>query len=170
LNWTASELKLFAHALPGQISKRSEFRAVECFIVSVETSGTYFGDGVYYYLSLTDWSTIILINTELFWTYSGLIVLAGRESAFHGSLHKTVCHRDKIYVDGDVHTNTLFKRGIMGTWHRISAKHLASYLEEMTFRFNRRTSSTADRQSRHYICATISRAWQRISPQLSCDA
>jgi hypothetical protein len=25
-----------------------------------------------------------------------------------------------------------------GTWHKISAKHLTAYLEEMTFRFNRR--------------------------------
>jgi hypothetical protein len=30
------------------------------------------------------------------------------------------------------------KRGIIGTWHRISAKHLAAYLDEMSFRFNRR--------------------------------
>ncbi|MBZ5706857.1 MAG: hypothetical protein LAN63_16020 [Acidobacteriia bacterium] len=28
----------------------------------------------------------------------------------------------------------------MGTWHRISAKHLPAYLDEMTFRFNRRKS------------------------------
>ena len=28
----------------------------------------------------------------------------------------------------------------MGTWHRMSAKHLAAYLEEMSFRFNRRKS------------------------------
>jgi hypothetical protein len=46
-----------------------------------------------------------------------------------------------------VHTNTvesafsLLKRGIMGTWHNVSAKHLASYLNEMTFRFNRRKNS-----------------------------
>jgi ISXO2 transposase-like protein len=31
-----------------------------------------------------------------------------------------------------------FKRGVRGTWHHISAKHLASYLEEMSFRFNNR--------------------------------
>ena len=36
---------------------------------------------------------------------------------------------------------SLLKRGIMGTWHRISAKHLAAYLEEMSFRFNRRKRS-----------------------------
>jgi len=58
--------------------------------------------------------------------------------------HKTVNHKRKEYVRGDVHTNTvesafsLLKRGIMGTWHRISVKHLPAYLEEMSFRFNRR--------------------------------
>jgi hypothetical protein len=26
----------------------------------------------------------------------------------------------------------------MGTWHRISAKHLAAYLDEMTWRFSNR--------------------------------
>jgi transposase-like protein len=52
--------------------------------------------------------------------------------------HKTIRHNSGVYVMGDVHTNTvesafsLLKRGIMGTWHRISAKHLAE------FRFNRR--------------------------------
>jgi hypothetical protein len=58
--------------------------------------------------------------------------------------HKTIKHSSRVYVMGDIHTNTvesafsLLKRGIMGTWHKVSAKHLASYLEEMTFRFNRR--------------------------------
>src|ERR1017187_9718702 len=42
--------------------------------------------------------------------------------------HKTVCHRDREYVNGDVYTNTvesafsLLKRGIIGTWHRIDRK------------------------------------------------
>jgi transposase-like protein len=58
--------------------------------------------------------------------------------------HKTVNHRSKEYVRGDIYTNTvesafsLLKRGIMGTWHRVSAKHLAAYLDEMTWRFNNR--------------------------------
>jgi len=29
----------------------------------------------------------------------------------------------------------------MGTWHHTSAKHLVAYLDEMTFRFNRRKRS-----------------------------
>jgi transposase-like protein len=58
--------------------------------------------------------------------------------------HKVIRHKSGVYVMGKVHTNTaenafsLLKRGIMGTWHKISAKHLASYLQEMEFRFNRR--------------------------------
>jgi transposase-like protein len=58
--------------------------------------------------------------------------------------HKTIQHRDRVYVQGDIHTNTvesafsLLKRGIMGTWHRVSAKHLPAYLDEMTWRFNNR--------------------------------
>jgi transposase-like protein len=62
--------------------------------------------------------------------------------------HRTIKHKAKIYVDGEIHTNTvesafsLLKRGIIGSWHRISAKHLESYLQEMEFRFNRRNSKT----------------------------
>lgn len=69
------------------------------------------------------------------------------EAGVHGSRHKTIKHKDKVYVDGDIHTNTvesafsLLKRGIVGSWHQISAKHLTAYLEEMTFRFNRRKKS-----------------------------
>jgi hypothetical protein len=33
---------------------------------------------------------------------------------------------------------SLLKRGIVGTWHKVSAKHLPAYLDEMRFRFNNR--------------------------------
>jgi transposase-like protein len=58
-------------------------------------------------------------------------------------IHKTVNHT-REYAHGDVHTNTvesafsLLKRGIVGTWHKVSAKHLPAYLDEMCFRFNNR--------------------------------
>jgi hypothetical protein len=58
--------------------------------------------------------------------------------------HKTVKHKDGTYVDGDIYTNgiesafSLLKRGIVGTWHRVSAKHLQAYLNEMCFRFDNR--------------------------------
>jgi len=58
--------------------------------------------------------------------------------------HKTIRHSLRVYVKGDIHTNTiesafsLLKRGVMGTWHRLSAKHLQAYCNEMCFRFNNR--------------------------------
>ena len=61
--------------------------------------------------------------------------------------HKTIRHKGGVYAVGDVHTNTvesafsLLKRGIVGSWHKISAKHLQAYLDEMTFRFDRRNRS-----------------------------
>src|SRR5205814_3778015 len=61
--------------------------------------------------------------------------------------HETVNHTAREYVRGDIHTNTvenafsLLKRGIMVTWHKISAKHLPAYLDEMQFRFNRRKNA-----------------------------
>jgi hypothetical protein len=66
------------------------------------------------------------------------------KTGVHGTRHKTIRHKQRVYVEGDVHTNTvesafsLLKRGIIGTWHRISAKHLEAYLNEMCFRFNNR--------------------------------
>lgn len=67
--------------------------------------------------------------------------------AISGARHRRINHSSRVYVQGDVHTNTiesafsLLKRGIVGTWHSISAKHLQAYLDEMTFRFDRRKSS-----------------------------
>lgn len=58
--------------------------------------------------------------------------------------HKTVNH-SKMYVTPDnVHTNgcenvwSLFKRGIMGVFHKVSEKYLPLYLDEFAFRFNNR--------------------------------
>jgi transposase-like protein len=61
--------------------------------------------------------------------------------------HKTINHSTRKYVDGDIYTNTvesafsLLKRGIIGTWHKISLKHLQAYCDEMTWRFNNRDNN-----------------------------
>jgi transposase-like protein len=75
--------------------------------------------------------------------------------------HHVIRHRSGIYVRGDVHTNTvesafsLLKRGIIGTWHRVSAKHLQAYCEEMSFRFNRRKNPNLFTDTlRHMITAS----------------
>ena len=68
------------------------------------------------------------------------------KNAVGGVKHETVNHRSGEYVrfGTDIHTNTvesafsLLKRGIIGTWHRLSAKHLQAYLDEISFRFDRR--------------------------------
>jgi len=84
-----------------------------------------------------------VIMTDELPAYPGAIVRAGMKDV----PHKTVNHSAEIYVDGDVTTNgiesafSLLKRGILGSWHKVSAKHLPAYLEEMTFRFNRRGRS-----------------------------
>jgi len=65
--------------------------------------------------------------------------------------HQTITHMLKEYVRGEVHTNTIenfwsvLKRGIYGTYHFISTKHVQNYLEEFAFRFNSREISEAQR-------------------------
>ncbi len=84
-----------------------------------------------------------VIMTDDFSSYP----FAMRKAAVPAEKHKKIRHKGGVYVDGDVHTNTvesafsLLKRGITGTWHKISAKHLQAYLDEMTFRFDRRKRS-----------------------------
>ena len=58
--------------------------------------------------------------------------------------HETVNHSAKQWVNGDVHTNTvenvwsLLKRSIIGSYHKLSVKHLDAYLDELEWRFNNR--------------------------------
>jgi transposase-like protein len=69
--------------------------------------------------------------------------------------HKPVKHSAKEYArkEGNftVHTNTveskfsLLKRGIIGTFHQVSKKHLPLYLAEFDHRFNHRKSTDGER-------------------------
>jgi hypothetical protein len=58
--------------------------------------------------------------------------------------HGVVRHIDKEYVVGAVHTNTiegfwsLVKRGVVGTYHKVSAKYMPLYVAEFQFRYNNR--------------------------------
>lgn len=60
--------------------------------------------------------------------------------------HKVVRHAVKQYVDGVVHTQTidgfwsLLKRGIMGSFHKVSRKYLPLYVAEFEFRYNNRNN------------------------------
>jgi len=61
-----------------------------------------------------------------------------------GYHHSRVHHTEKVYVSGDVHTNTIegfwshLKRGVSGVYRGVSTKHLQSYLDEYVFRYNNR--------------------------------
>jgi transposase-like protein len=61
-----------------------------------------------------------------------------------GFNHQTIHHAQRIYVKGDIHTNTidgfwsLVKRGISGTYHHVSPDYLQSYVNEYSFRYNHR--------------------------------
>jgi transposase len=66
----------------------------------------------------------------------------------HYAKHRRIRHKAKVYVDGDVHTQTiegffgLVKNGIRGVYHSVSRKHLQGYLDEYAFRYNNRDSDT----------------------------
>jgi transposase len=61
-----------------------------------------------------------------------------------GYTHRRVNHSERIYVDGDVHTQTiegfwaLLKNGLIGVYHGVSTQHLQSYLDEYVYRYNHR--------------------------------
>jgi hypothetical protein len=56
-------------------------------------------------------------------------------------------------VRGNVHTHTiesafsLLKRGVIGTYHQLSIKHLQRYLNEFGYRFNRREDADIFQQT-----------------------
>jgi transposase-like protein len=64
--------------------------------------------------------------------------------ASQGWPHKSVNHEAGEYVVGAVHTNTIegfwsiFKRGVVGSFHKVSKKYLPLYVAEFQFRYNNR--------------------------------
>jgi transposase len=63
--------------------------------------------------------------------------------------HRRINHSARIYVQGDVHTQTiegffgLVKNGIRGVYHSVSAKWLQGYLNEYAWRYNHRDNPRA---------------------------
>ena len=64
----------------------------------------------------------------------------------HNTRHEYVDHSRDEWVRGQVHTNTvesawsLFDRAVIGSYHKLSVKHLPAYLDEFAFRFNNRSN------------------------------
>ena len=63
--------------------------------------------------------------------------------------HRRIRHEDRVYVSGNVHTQTdrgffgNLKNGIRGTYHSVSSKWLQGYLNEYAFRYNERSTTSA---------------------------
>jgi transposase-like protein len=78
-----------------------------------------------------------LLSADEWHAYKGL-----RHEYRMGFVH----HRKDEYVVGAIHTNTiegfwsLIKRGIMGTFHKVSKKYLPLYVNEFAFRYNHRNN------------------------------
>ena len=83
--------------------------------------------------------------------------------------HKRINHSSKVYVMGDVHTNTiegfwsLVKRGIGGVYHQVSQKYLQTYLNEYSFRYNRRD------QGNLIFTSILKRVAELAAPPVSRD-
>ncbi|MGA3052969.1 MAG: IS1595 family transposase [Candidatus Korobacteraceae bacterium] len=77
-----------------------------------------------------------VVFTDEYASYNGL--------EGEGYEHRRINHSAGVYVLGDVHTNTiegfwsLVKRGITGVYHNVGRNYLQTYLDEYSFRYNRR--------------------------------
>ena len=95
------------------------------------------------------------VNTDEHSAYRGL-------SGF-GYVHVHVRHWDYEYVRGTVHTNSIegfwgnFKGGMRGVYKKCGQRYLQSYLDEYTFRYNRRRSDVPMFQ--HFMAQTEQQAW-----------
>jgi transposase-like protein len=81
----------------------------------------------------------IATDAQIYTDESRVYVSLGQTRA-----HEIVAHSRGEYVRGSVHTNSvenfwsLFKRGVIGSYHQVSIKHLMRYLHEFSYRFNNR--------------------------------
>jgi transposase-like protein len=78
--------------------------------------------------------------------HSGYRLLATGDKALP---HEVINHTSGEYVRGRVHTNSienfwsLLKRGIMGSYHKVSKEYLPLYMNEFSWRFNNRDNPDA---------------------------
>lgn len=82
--------------------------------------------------------------------------------------HETVNHSQEVWVIGDVHTNSiegvwsLFKRSIIGAFHKMSAKHMDRYLAELEWRFNNRKNPHIFRDTMSRIVRTPHLTYRKL--------
>lgn len=85
--------------------------------------------------------------------------------------HETVNHRAEEWVRGDVHTNgienawSLLKRSIVGSYHKVSVKHLDAYLDELGWRFNNRKNQYLFRDTLFRLLTVESLPYEELTSQ-----
>ena len=78
-------------------------------------------------------------------------LLSYEDLGHHFRFHHTVDHSKEFVRAIILHTNfaesyhSLLKRGLIGTFHHVSEKHLPRYLKEFEFRWNSRKTSDGER-------------------------
>ena len=86
----------------------------------------------------------------------------------HNTRHETVNHSEEQWVVGDVHTNSiegvwsLFKRSLVGAFHKMSVKHMDRYLEELEWRYNNRKNPHIFRDTLKRIMQTQPLEYQKL--------
>jgi transposase-like protein len=74
-----------------------------------------------------------MIHTDEHGAYTGLAPAYGHESVIHGAGEYV---RDGVTTNSIESVWAVLKRGIHGTFHHVSPKHLHRYVDEFTFRLN----------------------------------
>jgi transposase len=84
------------------------------------------------------------VYTDEWKAYGGIENIRKPDGSKAGLVHRRINHKAHVYVHGDIHTNSvegfwsLIKRGIGGVYHSVSSKYLQTYLDEYSWRYNRR--------------------------------
>jgi transposase-like protein len=129
---TQREVKKLKQVVVGIKQRGGNVRLIHAPDAKIETLAGYLKQHVS--------ADVTAIMTDELPAYPKALRLSGHDE----EKHYTVNHSAEIWVDGNVTTNSiesafsLFKRGIVGSFHHVSAKHLHRYLSEFNHRFNRR--------------------------------
>lgn len=104
------------------------------------------------------------MGTDEFVSYHGPDRIDGMEYQ-----HRRINHGSKVYVMGDVHTQTiegfwsLVEPGLGGVYHSVSQKYLQTCLNEYSFRYNRRASGNL------IFPAMLARVYETVSSKPSAQ-
>lgn len=112
----------------------------------------------------------IAVETKRIMTDSAIVYDFAMDKEFQKK-HRTVNHSREWVKPGDIeiHTNTvesafsLLKRGLIGSFHRVSIKHLHRYLAEFENRFNMRNAADRFEQTVRRMLTTEQMEYKELT-------